>query len=149
MGAMPENRTLKSGGQKSAAKVFQTTRRNKAPIQDDETRKILVFAPQPVTNPGAHARSTREAQTCVKKIIGIGMLREIGSHRTDNAQLIGMSSKMWEKFANGDATVAVLFEGPGAGQRVTVVIELRGLHAHFEGLPMLFLQTRFRIKGIH
>ena len=93
---MPKDRTLKCGGQKSVAEAIEPTRRNQPAIEHDETGQIAAFGAKSIGGPGAHARAALLAVPGMNEVIGVGVLREIGRHRTDNSQIVDALGDMWE-----------------------------------------------------
>src|SRR5439155_10052148 len=144
-----EDGGLVGGGEEAGVEVIEAARRNQAAVEDYEAGEVFGFGAQAVGDPCAHAGPALRARAGVEEVVGGGVLGKVGSHGADEGEVIGARGDVGEEIGDGQAGFAVVFELPGGAQGGAVVVELGGLHFHFEVLAVLFGEQRFGVKGVH
>ena len=87
----------------------------------------------------------------MEEIVGIGVLRELGGHGTNDANVIGAFSDEGEEVTDLEAAFAVMFEFPWAGEDFADAVKLGRLHLHvFVGVLAVVLgQHGLGVEGVH
>lgn len=66
----------------------------------DEAGQITVLGPQSVGDPGPQARPRRDSLAGVHQQATTGMIRIVGDHRADHAQVVHTLRGVWKEFAD-------------------------------------------------
>ncbi len=133
-------RALIDGGQEGAAEVLGSELERRR--QGDEAGKVLVFGTEAVEDPGAHGRADELGRAGVKLDEGLGMIRDVGVHRTDEAQVVGVAGDVGEEFRDPEPGLAVLTELEGGAD------ELGTATAGLTGLAGIALEQGFVVEGV-
>ncbi len=135
--------------QKATAEIFQTARRSQPAIDNHVVRQVIILAAKTIRQPRAHARSPRDTEPSVQKVIGTGVFRELTRQAADDGQSIGMPGQMRKERTDPQTTIAMSRKLPRGLERGTVIVELRRLRFHRKRLAMIFRQHRLGIERIH
>ncbi len=114
--------------------------------------KLLRFKTEPISDPGAHRRSTTESSAGVHKCVSGIMIDLFGDHRTNHTEVIRHFAMPWQKIAD---QLAALTAGTKSGERSKTTqflpLQLRDRLPLRVGLrhrlPVHSLQLRFEIKS--
>lgn len=149
--ARVEDRALIGGGEITGVEVVETSGRDEASVENDESGKVLVLGAESVSNPGSHAGASLQARAGVEEVVRRGVFGELGGHRLDESEIIGNPGDVGKKVADPGSGFAVLFEGPGGLHDLADVIELGGLELA-DGLAGIlsveFFEERFVVEGV-
>src|SRR5262249_39956552 len=114
LGAAAEEGALEGGGEGTGAGAIEAGGGERAGIEDDETGQLLVLGAEAVGDPGAHAGAALLAVAGVEKVVGVGVLGEVGGDGTDDGEVVDALGDVREEIADGDAALAVVAEAPRA-----------------------------------
>ena len=81
-------------------------------VDDDVAGEILVLRAEAVERPGAERRTDELRGAGVELREGLWMGRQVGGHRVDHAQLVGVSGDLVEEARHPQAALATLAELP-------------------------------------
>ncbi len=113
--------SLVTAGQKGRLPVFGILDRVAARAEHDERRQVLIFSPQPVGEPRADARPRQRGVAAVHQHQRRFVIGNVGVHRADHAQLVGVLPQVREQLADLDAALTILLElerGSEGGSRL-------------------------------
>ena len=144
-----EDRALIRCGEKAAVEVVEAAGRDEPAVEHHEARQVSVLAAETVASPSAHAGPALQAAAGVEEIIRVCVLGEIARHRAHHGEVVHALGDVREKTADGNAALAVLLKLPRRAKCAAVVVELRRLHLHREGLAVLRREPRLRVEGVH
>src|SRR5712691_4693035 len=109
-------------GQEAARKVFKTATRDDSKTQDDKARQVSTFGAQAIVDPRSEARPSGVVRASVQEEHSRRMDRQIGLHRTNHCQLIGVCCDVREQTANWHPAVAVLPKRPRTLQPLSIAV---------------------------
>jgi hypothetical protein len=140
-GAHP--RPLVDGGQERAA---ERPRRGDRRVDDDESRQVLVLGAEAVQRPGTErgADELRGARVQLREGLEVG--RQVGGHRVDHAQPVGVSGDLVEQARHPEATPAAPAELPARRQQGRAAPATGGRRRRLAGVGDEF---RLVVERIH
>ncbi len=109
-------RALIDAGQEAGLPVLRFLDRV-ARAHGDEGGQILIVGPQAIRQPGAEAGANQPRFAAVHQQQRRLVIRHVGMHRTDDAQVVDRLGQVREDFADFDPATARLVEFVGRGKR--------------------------------
>ena len=107
----------KTPGRKRGLPVLRLGDRVAAGAHDDEAGQVLVLGPEPVEHPRPDARPRLAGVAAVHQHQRGFMVRHVGVHRPDHADVVDALGRLREQLADLDAALAVLLELERRGER--------------------------------
>ena len=86
-------------------------------MEDDKAGQILRFAPDAVSDPGAHAGPAKLARTGVHEQLGWGMIEKIRRARFHQGDLVDNRGGIGKEFRDPRSALAVLREQPSCAEQ--------------------------------
>ena len=83
------------------------------------------------------------------EVVGVGVLGELGGHRPQHRQFVGVLPDQWEQVAHGEPAFAVVLELPRRLQHIPHIVELRGGDLHLDLLAVLALQPGLGVERVN
>lgn len=143
LATVADARALVDGGQKRAAVVRRAAVAGIG-AQRDKAGQVFIHAAEAVGDPGTHARTWRGGDAAVHLQEGGRMVRHVGLHAADEAELVRVRGDLREQLADPQAALAALLELPHRGHELA-----RGHLAFADGFARVFRQLGFVIKAVH
>ena len=103
-------RALIDAGQEGRLPVLRLGDRVAAGAEHDEARQVLVLGAEPVEEPRAEAGASQAGVAAVHQHQGRLVIRHVGLHRSDDANVVDALADIGEDLADLDAALAVLLE---------------------------------------
>ena len=111
--------SLVGAGKKGVAPVLRALDRIPSGAHRHEAGEILVFRSQAVGHPRPGGGADEPAITAIHEHQRRLVIGDVGVHRADDEEPVGMTGHRWEQIADLEATLAVATEGERRGERGT------------------------------
>jgi hypothetical protein len=139
---------LKPTGQEGGAPVVGTFDRHAARTHRDIGGQVFVFAAEAIGDPSAHGRPCEPAIAAIHEHQRGFVVRHVGVHRADDAEVVGVFGGMAEKFADFEAGLAVAVKGEGRSQ--SGAGGAFGFESfEWDRFAVLQLEGWFGVEGVH
>src|SRR5262245_27569568 len=133
--------------QKTGRPVLRAADRVAVRTEHDESRQVLIFRAQAISQPRAKARTDLPQIAAIHHQQRRLVIRQIRAHRTYDAQIVHAPGDIGIEFADFDAALSVplkLIWRTKADSGFTF-----GLEMNRQWLAVIFREHRLRIEGVH
>ena len=116
--------------------------------ENDEAWEVLIFGPEPVSEPGAHGGTARDTRAAVHHEQRRFVIRDVGIHGANHAAIVNALTQFGENLADFDAALAAAMKLERRAEEAAGFafgFEVAGGH----GLAAVLLEQRFGVEGIH
>jgi hypothetical protein len=103
-------------------------------IDGDESGEVFVFGAETVERPGTERGANELSGAGVELGKGLRMGWEIGGHRVDDAEVVGMFGDVGEEAGDPQAASAMLFECPFGSHQIRATVAPSGGGCAFAGI---------------